>query len=169
MPGNPHGRESIDRICRLPVKKSFKSFIRQNKRIKSAGNFSSLFPEDNLQSTVVMALRFPAKKILLVDDDPVILKALSWNLEHQGYEALTALDGPEAFNCVRRHKPDLIVLDIFFPPDAFQSGNTWDAFLIIQWLQRMGASGNRHVPIIVMSGAEPGEFKDRCLAAGAVA
>jgi CheY-like chemotaxis protein len=55
-------------------------------------------------------------------------------------EVFTAVDGPEAFNIVRREKLDLILLDIFFPPDAFQCGNTWDAFLIIHWLQRMGGS-----------------------------
>jgi CheY-like chemotaxis protein len=118
---------------------------------------------------VVMALSFSAKKILIVDDDPVILKALSWDLERKGYEVLTAVDGPEAFNVVRRQKPDLILLDVFFPPDIFQSGNTWDAFLIIQWLQRTGESPEQHIPVIVISGAEPKEFQDRCLAAGAVA
>jgi len=116
-----------------------------------------------------MALSLPAKKILIVDDDPVILKALSWDLERKGYEVLTAVDGPEAFTLVRREKPDLILLDILFPPDIFQSGNSWDAFLIIQWLQRMGESWERHIPVIVISGAEPKEFQDRCLVAGAVA
>ena len=118
---------------------------------------------------VVMALSLPAKKILVVDDDPVILKALSWDLEHGGYEVITAVDGPEAFAVVRRQRPDLILLDFFFPPDVFQSGNTWDAFLIMQWLQRMGESRNRRIPVIVISGAEPTEFRPRCLAAGAVA
>ena len=99
-----------------------------------------------------MALSLPAKKILVVDDDPVILKALSWDLEHAGYEVLTAVDGPDAFAVVRRQRPDLILLDIFFPPDVFQSGNTWDAFLIMQWLQRMGESRNRRIPVIVISG-----------------
>jgi len=116
-----------------------------------------------------MASGLPAKKILVVDDDPVILKALSWDLEHGGYEVITAVDGPAAFAAVRRQKPDLILLDHFFPPDAFQSGNTWDAFLIIQWLQRMRASGTPRLPVIVMSGAEPEEFRPRCLAAGAAA
>src|SRR5208282_2157382 len=51
----------------------------------------------------------------------------------------------------------------------FQSGNTWDAFLIIQWLRRMGEPRDRHIPVIVISGAEPEEFQNRCLAAGAVA
>jgi CheY-like chemotaxis protein len=112
---------------------------------------------------------YSAKKILVVDDDPVILKVLSWDLERKGYEALTAVDGPEAFTVVRQQKPDLILLDIFYPPDLFQSGNTWDAFLIIEWLRRMGKSRDGHIPVIVISGAEPEEFQNRCLAAGAVA
>jgi CheY-like chemotaxis protein len=112
---------------------------------------------------------YSAKKILVVDDDPVILKALSWDLERKGYEVLTAGDGPEAFTIVRREKPDLILLDVFYPPDIFQSGNTWDAFLIMQWLQRMGDSRHRRIPVIVISGADPQDFRDRCLAAGAVA
>jgi len=116
-----------------------------------------------------MASGFSAKKILVVDDDPVILKVLSWDLERKGYEVLTAVDGPEAFTVVRQQKPDLILLDIFFPPDLFQSGNTWDAFLIIQWLRRMGKSQDRHIPVIVISGAEPEQFQNHCLAAGAVA
>jgi len=116
-----------------------------------------------------MASSLPAKKILVVDDDPVILKALSWDLERGGYEVITAVDGPGAFAVVRQEKPDLILLDFFFPPDAFQSGNTWDGFLIIQWLQRLGDPRKQPIPVIVISGAEPQEFRPRCLAAGAVA
>jgi CheY-like chemotaxis protein len=116
-----------------------------------------------------MALNLPAKKIPIVDDDPVILKALSWDLERKGYEVVTAVDGPEAFNVMRWQKPDLVLLGIFFPPDIFQSGNTWDAFLIMRWLKRMDEFQDRHTPVIVISGAEPDEFRDRCLAAGAVA
>jgi CheY-like chemotaxis protein len=76
-----------------------------------------------------------------------------------------AFDGPEAFLIARREKLDLILLDIFFPPDAAQSGNTWDAFLIIDWLRRTGVG--QGIPIVVISGAEPGEFRERCVAAGA--
>jgi len=114
-----------------------------------------------------MPLNFPTEKILVVDDNPVTLKALSLALEPKGYEVFTAVDGPEAFTIVRREKPDLILLDIFFPPDAFQSGNSWDAFLIMNWLQRMCGLRARRIPVFVISGAEPGEFRERCLAAGA--
>jgi CheY-like chemotaxis protein len=113
-----------------------------------------------------MALSLPAKKILVVDDDPVVLKALFLALRSRGYEMFAAFDGPEAFSIARQERPDLILLDIFYPPDAAQSGNTWDAFLIIDWLQR--SSVGYGIPIIIISVAEPGEFRERCLAAGAV-
>ena len=112
-----------------------------------------------------MALSLPAKKILVVDDDPVVLKALFLALRSRGYEMFAAFDGPEAFSIARQERPDLILLDIFFPPDAAESGNTWDAFLIIDWLQR--SSVGYGIPIIIISVAEPGEFRERCLAAGA--
>ena len=115
-----------------------------------------------------MTLNFPTKKILVVDDNPITLKVLSSALEPKGYEVFTAVDGPEAFTIVRREKPDLILLDVFFPPDAFQSGNTWDAFVIMHWLQHMGDFQGKNIPVFVISGAEPEEFRDRCLAAGAV-
>ena len=106
-----------------------------------------------------------AKKILVVDDNPVVLKALASTLESNGYTVFTALDGAEAFNIVRREKPDLLLLDIFFPPDVAGSGNTWDAFLIMRWLQRMDEV--RDTPVVVISVAETEKYRDRCLAAGA--
>jgi two-component system KDP operon response regulator KdpE len=108
-----------------------------------------------------------ARKILAVDDNPVILKALSLVLEARGYEVFTALDGPEAFSIARQENLDLILLDIIFPPDITQTGNTWDAFLIIDWIQRISVAEG--VPIIIISGAEPEKFRDRCLAMGAAA
>jgi two-component system cell cycle response regulator DivK len=114
-----------------------------------------------------MALSFPTKKILVVDDNPVALKVLSLALRPKFYEVFTAIDGPEAFAIVRQEKLDLILLDIFYSTDGFESGNTWDAFLIIHWIKRTNPQARR-IPIIVISGADPAEFKDRCLAAGAV-
>jgi CheY-like chemotaxis protein len=109
----------------------------------------------------------PAGKILVIDDDPVVRSALSLVLKSGGYQVFEAGDGPAAFSLARRIRPDLIVLDIFFPPDTSQSGNSWDAFMIIEWFQRMGVIEN--TPIIVISGAEPEPFRDRCLAGGVAA
>jgi len=110
---------------------------------------------------------FDARRILVVDDNPVILKALSMALTNRGYWVFTAIDSGEAFNIARRERIDLILLDIFFPPDAAQTGNSWDGFLIMQWFQRIGVVEG--VPIIIISGADPKKYKDRCLQAGAVA
>ena len=114
-----------------------------------------------------MASSIPAKKILAVDDNPVILKALTSALEPRGYEVFTALDGSEAFRIVRQENPDLLLLDNFFPPDLAESGNTWDAFLIMHWLKQMG--GAKDKPVVIISGAEPEKYKARLLAAGAQA
>lgn len=116
---------------------------------------------------VTAAADLPSKKILVVDDNLVILKALSLALAAKGYQVFTATDGSEAFSLARREKPGLILLDIFFPPDIAQGGMTWDAFLIIQWFRRMGVAES--TPIIVISGAEPEKFGGRCLEAGAQA
>ena len=114
-----------------------------------------------------MASSLPNKKILVVDDNQISLNVLSSALKPRGYEVFTAVDGPAAFTVVLQEQPDLILLDIFFPPDIFQSGNTWDGFLIMHWLQHMGGPRANRTPVFVISGAEPEEFRDRCLAAGA--
>jgi CheY-like chemotaxis protein len=114
-----------------------------------------------------MELTFPTKKILIVDDNQIIRCALSSALKAKGYKVFTAVDGPEAFIVVGREEPDLILLDIFFPPDVFQMGNAWDAFLIMNWLRRMSGLQASHTPVFIISGADPEEYRDRCLAAGA--
>ena len=54
-------------------------------------------------------------KILLVDDEPDILEFLSYNLKKEGFDLLTANNGYDAINIVKKSKPDLIVLDIMMP------------------------------------------------------
>ena len=112
-------------------------------------------------------LHLTGRKILVIDDNPVIVKTLFLALESRGYEVFAAIDGPEAFSIARREKLDLILLDFCFPPDVIQSGNTWDAPLIIDWLRRIGVG--EQLPIVIISGSESGGLKDRCLAAGALA
>ena len=53
--------------------------------------------------------------ILVVDDDPAILKLLSTNLRARDYKVTTAMDGEEALEAVERDFVDLIVLDIMMP------------------------------------------------------
>ena len=106
------------------------------------------------------------KKILVVDDSLVILKLMSMKLTANGYDVVTAEDGGSAVSAVRKENPDLILLDLSFPPDVAHGGGVgWDGFLIMTWLRRLEEA--KHIPIIVISGSEPAKFKDRALAAGA--
>ena len=54
-------------------------------------------------------------RILLVDDERDLVWAMRHSLSDEGYKMLTAYDGLEALAVARRHRPDLIVLDIIMP------------------------------------------------------
>src|SRR6266446_6005109 len=108
------------------------------------------------------------KKILVVDDNLVVRKILGMRLQKSGYEVLEAADGGAALGIVRTNKPDLILLDIFFPPDvAVGGGAAWDGFHIMEWLRRMDHA--KDVPVMIITGSNPEEYRERSLKAGAVA
>lgn len=58
-----------------------------------------------------------AKKstILLVDDDSDIREFVTFNLEKEGYHVVTAKDGAEGVEAVKKHRPDLVLLDVMMP------------------------------------------------------
>ena len=53
--------------------------------------------------------------ILIVEDDPTMLRGLKDNFEFKGYRVVTAADGEEGLNAALNEKPDLIILDIMLP------------------------------------------------------
>jgi DNA-binding response OmpR family regulator len=55
------------------------------------------------------------RKILVVDDEPVLVETIAYNLEQAGYQVTTAADGASALQAARREVPDLIILDIMLP------------------------------------------------------
>ena len=55
------------------------------------------------------------KKILVVEDDPVILEAVVYNLEAEGYKVDTASDGTDGLEAARKLRPDIVLLDIMLP------------------------------------------------------
>ena len=129
----------------------------------SPGAFLSLTPEP---ASKPMGPHVP--KILVADDNVVILKALSIKLKSAGYEVRTAMDGSTAVSCVRRDRPDLIILDINFPPDVAHGGGiSWDGFLILDWLRRIDEV--RDTPIIFITSGESAKFREKAMAAGAIA
>jgi DNA-binding response OmpR family regulator len=57
-------------------------------------------------------------RILIVEDDEVILNALTYNLSREGFAVQQSTDGVEALKLVRRMRPDLILLDIMLPGES---------------------------------------------------
>ena len=55
------------------------------------------------------------KKILVVDDEALLVKGIRFNLQNDGYEVITGCDGVEAVELAQSQNPDLIVLDVMMP------------------------------------------------------
>ena len=55
------------------------------------------------------------KKILVVDDEPHIVKLVQSRLKANGYDVITAFDGKEALDIAHKENPDLIILDLMLP------------------------------------------------------
>jgi two-component system KDP operon response regulator KdpE len=93
-------------------------------------------------------------RVLVVDDDPQILRALRINLRARTYDVDVAADGAGALRAAAAHPPDLIVLDLGLPD--------MDGADVIR-----GVRGWSAVPIIVLSGRAEGTDKVAALDAGA--
>jgi two-component system KDP operon response regulator KdpE len=94
------------------------------------------------------------RTILVVDDEPQILRALQINLRVREYEVYTAPTGAEALQLASRHPPDLVILDLGLPD--------LDGVEVIQ-----GLRGWTSAPIIVLSGRADSTDKVAALDAGA--
>lgn len=49
-------------------------------------------------------------KILVVDDEKLVIKGIQFNLEHEGYEVIVGYDGESAVSLARSEQPDLVIL-----------------------------------------------------------
>ncbi len=54
-------------------------------------------------------------KILVVDDEALLVKGIRFNLQNEGYDVITGSDGLEAVQMVQEYHPDLAVLDVMMP------------------------------------------------------
>ena len=54
-------------------------------------------------------------KILVVDDEELLVKGIRFNLQNEGYELITGSNGLEAVELVRQQRPDLVILDVMMP------------------------------------------------------
>jgi two-component system KDP operon response regulator KdpE len=93
-------------------------------------------------------------RVLVVDDEPQILRALRINLKVRDYEVHVAATGSEALQVAGRYPPDLVILDLGLPD--------LDGVQVIQ-----GLRGWTKAPIIVLSGRADSTDKVEALDAGA--
>ena len=93
-------------------------------------------------------------RVLVVDDEPQIVRALRINLRARSYEVYTAATGTDALTIAASHPPDLVILDLGLPDI--------DGLEVIQ-----GLRGWSVAPIIVLSGRTDSTDKVQALDAGA--
>ncbi|MCK5783558.1 MAG: response regulator [Desulfobacterales bacterium] len=89
-----------------------------------------------------------AKKIMIVDDDPAIVKYLENLFKNNGYETCVARDGSEGVGIVKKEKPDLITLDLEMPeewgPRFYRKLSKEKEFKNIPVIVISGLSGNKY-------------------------
>ena len=95
------------------------------------------------------------KKILVVDDELDVAKALKIRLKANGYNVVLAYDSIQGYTMANKEKPDLIILDIMIPGGG--------GFVVAERLKQSTAT--HHIPIIFLTGISGGE--DRAYKAGA--
>jgi len=133
--------------------------------IAAGPNLARFPPQAFVKARQLERIMIGKKKILVVDDDRVVVKALSLKLNSKGYEVLTARDGSEAISSVRQQKPDLILLDISFPPDV--NNPFGDGFGVMGWLKRVDEAAT--IPVIIITGGSAMEYEKKAKASGAIA
>ena len=85
-----------------------------------------------------------SKKILVADDDPTLIKVIQPFLESHNYNVITAHDGEQGIDAVKKNKPDMIVLDIQMP--------RMNGYTFIFELKKI--TDIKNLPIIVLTAKE---------------
>jgi len=87
-----------------------------------------------------------ARKILLVDDEPVLVETIAYNLEQAGYQVIIAADGASALQAAQRELPDLIILDIMLPE--------MDGLEVCRQLRRENSTATTPIMMLTAKGEE---------------
>lgn len=96
------------------------------------------------------------KRILIIEDDEKIAKALELRIRNAGYQTAVASDGYAGVSAVPKTNPDLVLLDINMP-----AGNGFTV------AERIRSISPKPMPIVFITASKKPEFFDRALALGA--
>ncbi len=97
------------------------------------------------------------KKILFIEDEPTLQKAIGRFLEKEGYQIESALNGELGLEVSKKIKPDLILLDIILPKK--------DGFEVLKELKEDEATKN--IPVIILTNLESDVDVEKALSLGA--
>ena len=98
-----------------------------------------------------------AKKILFVEDESALQKALSEILAEEGYQAIQALDGEDGLRLAKSELPELILLDLILPKK--------DGFSVLEELKKDSAT--KDIPVLILSNLDRAEDIERATSLGA--
>ncbi|HZO76102.1 MAG TPA: response regulator transcription factor [Ktedonobacteraceae bacterium] len=87
-----------------------------------------------------------ARKILVVDDEALLVETIAYNLEQAGYRVVTAADGKSALEAARTEAPDLIILDIMLPE--------MDGLEVCRQLRRESSTATTPIVMLTAKGDE---------------
>ncbi|MEU7218994.1 response regulator transcription factor [Nocardia iowensis] len=97
----------------------------------------------------------PLTRVLVVDDEPMILELLRTSLRYQGFEVATALSGNEGLDMTRRFRPDVLIVDVMMPG--------MDGFGLLRRLR----AGGFDAPVLFLTARDQVEAKLTGLSLGA--
>lgn len=80
-------------------------------------------------------------KLVLVEDEPMMLEQYTMKLEKAGFNVVIAKDGEEGLALIKKEKPDLVLLDIILPK--------MDGFLVLEEIQK--DAGLKKIPVILLT------------------
>jgi DNA-binding NtrC family response regulator len=95
------------------------------------------------------------KKILIIDDDHMMLNALTTLLETEDYTTATAMDGEIGIRMYREQQPDVVLLDLRLP--------TTNGIEVLKEIRRI----NRQAKVIIITGYPSPEVREEAMANGA--
>ena len=87
-----------------------------------------------------------AKRVLIADDEPNIVMALEFLMEHGGYDVRTVRDGDEALTALEEFRPDLVLLDLMMP-----KRNGYD---VCQWIRATPSLAGTKVLMLTAKGRD---------------
>lgn len=98
------------------------------------------------------------KKILIIEDDPTLVKILQLRLAREGIEILVEVNPEEGFRRIKGERPDLVILDLYFPHGT-------PGLRLLQKIKTIQAT--RDIPVLVFSVAGRAETIKEALELGA--